>query len=469
MKQFSQQLHKKATTTVTLQAAERRELRERLVTYMEYHPLPAELQEKAAAKAKKNLTQNDPFMVVKVPFLPLFKYSFVAVAMVLVVMPIVAERAIPGDTLYAVKVQFNEELRGKLTFGGYQKIEWETERLNRRIAEARLLASEGRLTEDVGLRMAQAVKTHTENAKREIDALRSEDADAAMIASITLDTTLEAQANSFINRADGTGEVSMLTTARPTDLIASAINESREMARGETAAVPAYGKLLARVELNTTRLYELRTVVSRLTTSEQLAEVTRRIEDVERSMSQAIAQVETDEALARQTLVDAMQRSQKIIVFMAQLQMSQAIDIESLVPVVLTVEEEQAFMADTLSLIQVKLQEIEESVESVEDEALQEKIMFAYSTIADTVELMAASTTDYQAFIMYARDAQALADDTILLLRQFNNGQSNAPVENEMLNSTASTTASTSEMVTNNEEEVEERDLNETTDLELTL
>jgi hypothetical protein len=444
MKKFSQQLHKKATATVTLQAAERRELRERLVSYMEYHPLPAELQVKTTVKAKNNLTQNEPYTVVKVPFFPLFKYSFVAVAVVLLVVPFVAERAVPGDTLYAVKVQFNEELRSKLTFGGYQRIEWETERLNRRIAEARLLASEGRLTEAVEMQMAQAVKAHTQNAKREIDTLRSEDADAATIASITLDTTLEAQANSLMSRGGGTEEAPMLTAVRPTDLIASAINESREMAREKaTSSIPAYDRLLARVELNTTRMYELRTVVSRLITAEQLTEVTRRIEDVERSVAQAIAQAEVDETLARETLVGAMQRSQKIIVFMAQLQMNQAIDIESLVPVVLTAEEEQVYMTDTVAVLAAKLQKIEQGLVKVEDESLREKVSFAYATIADTLELMSASTTDYQAFTMYARDMQALADDAILLL-----GQINEQVDVVPEKIIASTTATTSDAVT---------------------
>ena len=58
MKRFSEQLYKKSTS-VKLQAAEKRELRERLVSYMEYHPLPAEMKtKKAPARENKNLAMN---------------------------------------------------------------------------------------------------------------------------------------------------------------------------------------------------------------------------------------------------------------------------------------------------------------------------------------------------------------------------------------------------------------------------
>ena len=88
-------------------------------------------------------------------------------------------------------------MRSTLALSPYEKIEWETERLNRRIAEARLLASEGRLTDEVEAEVAAAVKTHTENAKREIEVLRGEDEEEATLATIALNTTLEVQATSL--------------------------------------------------------------------------------------------------------------------------------------------------------------------------------------------------------------------------------------------------------------------------------
>ena len=174
MKKFSEQLHKKSTS-VKLQKSEKTELRERLVSYMEYHPLPAELQGQKVSKKKtapKAMPFNEAYTNISIPFFKIFKASAVMAVLVLIVLPFAAERAVPGDTLYAIKVEFNEELRSTLIFNSFQKVEWETERLNRRIAEARLLESEGRLTEEVGAEVAEAVRTHTDNVKREIEVLR---------------------------------------------------------------------------------------------------------------------------------------------------------------------------------------------------------------------------------------------------------------------------------------------------------
>ena len=99
MKQFSEQLHKKATTTVKLQAAEKRELRERLVAYMEYHPLPAAMKA-PASKPRAEQVASEAFTMVKVPFHALFKYGAIAAAFVLVVIPFVAEKAVPGDARF---------------------------------------------------------------------------------------------------------------------------------------------------------------------------------------------------------------------------------------------------------------------------------------------------------------------------------------------------------------------------------
>lgn len=426
MKQFSQQLHKKATATVKLQAAEKRDLRERVVAYMEYHPLPAELRTKQAPIVidNKAVSSSDPFTLIKVPFAQWFKYSAVAAVMVVLVVPFMAERAVPGDTLYSVKVQVNEELRSKLIFNSYQKVEWETERLNRRIAEARLLASEGRLTEAVELRMAEAVRTHTENANREIEVLRTEDADAADIASITFDTVLEMQATAF-QTADSE-VVDGSAAPRPTDLIASAINESRELSKGRASSTPSYVSLVARTEVNLTRIYELKEAVSKILTEEQKPELSRRIQDIERMFAEAVEEGVVDEPGTRQALVSVMQHSQKLIVFMAQLHLAQTVDIESLVPIVLTGDEEKLFMEETLRSLQEKMNTIASGVQSVEDEALLDKVIFAQGVLEESVGFMTAPEITYEAFTLYARDAQALADDAIALLEQ------KLPAQNEV-------------------------------------
>jgi Domain of unknown function (DUF5667) len=224
MKRFTQQFHKQSES-VKIQAAEKRELRERVVSYMEYHPMPASLAQ--SVRPVKSLSIS-PYGMVQIPFSIVFKWSAVATVFLLVVLPVMAERSVPGDNLYAVKVRFSEEVRSTLTLTSYAKVEWETERINRRVAEARLLASEGRLTSEVEVEIAAAVKEHTEMVQHEIDELRESDVDQATLASIELSTTLELQSASLQDDGNATLAlaISDVASGNSTQLVVDVINES---------------------------------------------------------------------------------------------------------------------------------------------------------------------------------------------------------------------------------------------------
>ena len=466
MKQFSQQLHKKATTTVKLQVAERRELRDRLVSYMEYHPLPAEM--RTAKKNKETNTANpfaETFTTVSFPLATFFRTSAVFAVILLAIVPYMAEKAVPGDTLYAVKVQFNEQLRSTLTFDSYQKVEWETERLNRRIAEARLLASEGRLTDDVEAEVAEAVRVHTANAKREIEELRTQDEDAATIATIALDTTLEVQSTSLKNE-DGEDAAVMAVKETKPNLIASAIDESLAHAVSVSSTTPpAFEKLMARVEQNTTRIYELVAALEPVAAPEEMAEVSRRVEDINRAITEATDLLETDELAARKGLVEVLQRTQRLIVYMTELEVVQNVDIETLIPVVLTAEEKQAFVESQTTMLQEKLAQIDLTLETVEDESVLEKASSTRLDLDELAALMASSTDNFDAFKIHATDAQALADDLIASFAVTNETDKpefsvsdvatssatstvdTASTSEEVIKDQASTTASTTEEV----------------------
>lgn len=406
--------------SVKLQVSEKRELRERLVSYMEYHPLPSELKTTKAVTTKAPFFA-EPFRVVTLPFSIIFKSSAVAAALVLVVIPFVAEKAVPGDTLYAVKVGLNEELRSNLTFDSYQKVEWETKMLNRRIAEAHLLESEGRLTDEIEAEVAEAVKTHTENAQREIEVLRSEDADAATIASIALDTTLEVQSNS-LRSGEGTDAVEgdlMAVSSRSTSLIAGVIDKSRSEseARNASTTLPAYEKLMARVEQNTTRVYELLDSLKQTSDSTQLTDVTRRIEDIERSIQAVIDSKEEDDTQARKDLVAILQRTQKLIVFMTELDIADSVDIETLVPVVMTEVEESAATERITKELNAKLEKIKSVLPTMKEDDVKAKVKFAVNTITESTKRMN-EATEFASFNTTAKDALVLAEDTLVLLEQ---------------------------------------------------
>tara|TARA_B100002051_G_scaffold274234_1_gene314881 strand:+ start:4208 stop:5647 length:1440 start_codon:yes stop_codon:yes gene_type:complete len=451
MKRFSEQLHTKAKS-VKLRAAERNELRERVVAYMEYHPLPAEMKVKKAKKVSAAPVLTEPFATVKIPFHNIFKVTASLAVLIMVVVPFVAERAVPGDVLYAVKVQFNEELRGSLTFDSVQKVEWETERLNRRIAEARLLASEGRLTEEAEAEVAEAVRTHSENAKREIEELRTEDADAAAIASIALDSTLEVQSTSLKN--EETVEEGEVTTGS-VNLIADAIDKSRVEASPENASttLPAYDKLMARVEQNTTRIYELIASLEGVIEEDSHLEVTRRAQDLDRAIVEAVETAANDQLTAREQLVAVLQRTQRLVVFITDLQVVNTVDIETVIPVVLTEEEKEEARLELKTTIEDKSAEMQTRLELVEDEGIIEKTNALQADIAERLENLA-STTDFVAYVDLAEETIAIADNAIKVL-EINRVRDPLPPE-ELIEEVASTTATTTEEIVIDEEEAVE-------------
>lgn len=421
MKRFSEQFHTKSKS-VTLSSAEKQELRERLVSYMEYHPLPAELKAAKKTTATKSPFFTEAFKTVSVPLSLIFKSSAVAAAFVMVVVPFMAEQSVPGDTLYAVKVQFNEEIRGTLTFDSYQKVEWETQRVNRRIAEARLLESEGRLTEEAKAEVAKAVRTHTQSAQKEIQNLREFDAEEATIASIEFGSNLEAQSASL--KADelenNSDTLAVASRVRTVNLIADAIDESRILnEQPDASTTPSYAKLIARVEQNTTRMYELSNALESLNPHTK-EDVARLIQDIDRSVVKAIEELDDNELEARDILIDVLKRTQKMIVFMTDPEVSDTIDIEKLIPVVLTNDEKVAKITAYKEELTVKQTQIEAAVakagviqnpstaQKVTDQSIKITALRAQSEEASRFE-------DVQ---RYAQEAIDLADDLLNVLER---------------------------------------------------
>lgn len=408
MKRFSEQLHKKSLA-VKLSASEKRELRERVVSYMEYHPLPNKATQ-TAPKASPYFTEA----FTTLPFSYLFKAGAAVAVLLVVIIPALAEQAVPGDGLYAIKVRFNEEVRSTLALTSYEKIEWETERLNRRIAEARLLASEGRLTDEVEAEVAAAVKTHTDNAKREIEVLRTEDEEEANLASITLSTTLEVQAASLKdkNNANDVDEGDNSST----DMLAAAVEEVVSSS-GVTAGVPGYERLIARVESNTTRIHELLKTLNLEESSEDYQDVNRRLQDINRTVEDAIIQKGIDEDGARLILVDALQRTQKLIVFLTEIQTSQEFEVEDFVPVVLTPEEERIQLAEFEKSSRVFLSDIEDKRASSSDANAIDKATVALDELVQLQGKLASTTSVEEARGLFSIFEQ-LARDTLGLFGQ---------------------------------------------------
>jgi len=325
MKSFDTKLAAYAKKT-RLKAAEREELRERILTYMEYHPLPKEVE----ALSEQVTTRRFALRALGGMYARVAVGAF-AVLLVVIGVPFAAERSVPGDALYLVKTKVNEEVRAQFVDSPYEKIAFETELMERRIAEARLLKKEGRLTEEVEAELAETVKGHATAAWEGIAELNATDAEEGAIAKITFSSAIDVQSAFFGD--DENGE-------KASHGIAGVVNAAKASIASDTSTTtPSYERLSARTEEQTTRAYELFASVKESATDEERKDIERRLSDVEHKIVNAEAEHEVDAKTSIAALSEALADTQKLISFMTNIDVRENVALETLVPVVLTPEE----------------------------------------------------------------------------------------------------------------------------------
>lgn len=428
MKRFSQQFNKKAKD-ILLSVAEKRELRERIVSYMEYHPLPnAHKMESVMISG-----QQEHFISLHFNKWRILRWSGSMVLILIFSISYMAEKAIPGDALYSIKVGFNEELRSTMARGSYEKVVWETERLNRRIAEAQLLADAGRLTHEAEIEVASAIQEHTDNARREIENLKLSDKDEAALASISLTTALDIQSVSLDRRDDNNQAEG---TAQSTDLIKAVLTQTQNAELlAQDNELPAYDKLIAKVESETTRAHELLKGVTAYATTVEQDDIQKRLDDINKRIATAMATAESDQVAAKHDLVNALQQTHRLIVFMTNIDVRANVTVEDLVPNTLTTEERFAALnsrvQETDKLIERVEYSLSTSTATTFDEAVVAKVLPALEkskiTIANLKEMLLASDeSQLETMETLALDAYSLINDTVTLLKL--DGE-NTPVE----------------------------------------
>lgn len=333
MKRFSEKLKKQADS-IRLTTVEKADLHARVVSFMEYHPLPAQLVKSKAAATQAGV-RREAFSLISIPS-QYFKIAAGAFVFLFVVgIPALAERAIPGDILYPIKVQVTEEIRGSLKSGGYEKVAWETQRLERRVSEARQLAGAGRLTPEIEAEVLEAVRVHQGAAENEIATLRTTDAEGATLAQLTLATALNIQ-SSVLAANDSASTTQGKSTVALAKVLAAG---SKEMTDKGGAATVSIERLQAQLEIETTRSYELLKNIAAVATEQEQKDIKRRLSDLDTKMKTALNHAGNNPEDAKIELRAAWGDVQKLISFMTDIDVRASIAIETLVPVVMTDEE----------------------------------------------------------------------------------------------------------------------------------
>lgn len=143
-----------------------------------------------------------------------------------------AEGSLPGDLLYPVKILLNEEVRGTLTITSEAKAEWETERAERRLAEAVSLSAVGKLDEEKEQKLAEQLEKHVQKVADRVMELEERNPELADEVTSRFETSLEAHAEILMrlslrnsdNKDDSTEE--MLTVVQEKRRTVSSVQAS---------------------------------------------------------------------------------------------------------------------------------------------------------------------------------------------------------------------------------------------------
>lgn len=318
-------------------ARERAGLRVQIVSYMEYHPLRATASHTAAGSFGPYAKYATGLFTSRILRFRGFRVAIGAVAlMFFIAVPLVAEQSLPGDTLYPIKVRFNEGIHAQLLFSPYEKMQWEARRVERRIAEARLLVQEGKLTEERENALEETVRSHTTAFQAQLAELRESDTTGAVVAEVTLESALDVQ-SAVLNTELQHEASSTSPNEGNVSGIAAIVREARADVASSTDAAgddsASCEPLSARVEENTTRIQALLQSLGSELSEAQKAEIQGRTSVVERDIRAAKkARAAHRDTLAIPLLRSALATTEKLIAFMSSFDLRSNVPLDTLVP-----------------------------------------------------------------------------------------------------------------------------------------
>lgn len=149
----------------TLQKEEKSQIRETLFSFMQEHPV-------RNGQIIRHRYQNPNIWMSM-----LLRPAIVALLLVFVVgggVGYAAEKSLPGDLLFSVKVNINEEIHGLFVFSEEAKANWQIERVERRLKETEKLALQDRLNKQTNETITSNFENHVNSASGHIAALEAQ-------------------------------------------------------------------------------------------------------------------------------------------------------------------------------------------------------------------------------------------------------------------------------------------------------
>lgn len=156
---------------VKLRPEETQALQDRVAWYLAQHPVRNANERRLPSWSRWSAVVE---IVTLKPLALSFKYMAIVLILALLFggsASLAAENTVPGDTLYPIKVNVNEEVRGWLTFSQEAKADWQASRAERRLEEAEQLAVQGKLDDSKRAELEVRFEAHAEKFEQDKDRL----------------------------------------------------------------------------------------------------------------------------------------------------------------------------------------------------------------------------------------------------------------------------------------------------------
>ena len=292
-----EQLVKKAKE-VRLSKVEKAQTRELLLRYMHHNPV-------RFSEQGRHQLQRSGFLSFITNNNLLYKSMAIAVVLLIAIatgggVSFASENALPGDILYPVKVEVNENIRSAFAVSTEAKAEWKVEQAERRLQEAEKLAVQGELDGSAAATVETKFEQHTQALAKIALKLEAEgNVQAAASVHSNLEAALQAHARilGMIQASGRNGAVTSILAK--VQSAAQATTQARAQAEAEVSAkasaevrAAAEGKLQAAQNV----IAEVKSFIARNKAragAEATAEAEAKVEAAESVAAQGQARIAT--------------------------------------------------------------------------------------------------------------------------------------------------------------------------------